>query len=98
MTNPDSFVPPPPQPKSEEIIGGVIESPDKVPVTRRHNKVLYLAGEGVPKPKVMFVATSVFESETQEKFLTHQGVEIKLKARMLNGAVGAIFKDSASLY
>lgn len=77
-----------------EVAAPEFGPPKHIRTTRRINGRLYVAGEGNPKAKIMFIATSLLEEEAAESQQSRFGAPpIKQKARYLKGPGGAILKD-----
>jgi uracil-DNA glycosylase family 4 len=71
------------------------DMPKTLHQTRRHQEVLYVAGEGPRDSGVMFVAPALEEDEAREFQQSTYGIQIRQPARYLKGDIGSVLRDSA---
>jgi uracil-DNA glycosylase family 4 len=67
--------------------------PSKINHTRTREGVLYVAGEGSKTSKIMFVATSLFATEAQDKVFSTTGRNVPTTPRYLRGPAGTTFVE-----
>ena len=70
--------------------------PRQINKTGKRDGVLYVAGEGLPDARVLYVATALLQEESTTLAMTTTGSKVEQKPRYMKGASGIVLRDTCT--